>query len=42
MIGNKDWFTKLDESVEEVIKFANGRHITSGGKGDISVVRKDG
>lgn len=40
--SNKDWFTKLDESIEKVIKFADGRHITSGGKGAIFVVRKDG
>ena len=33
---------QLDESVEKVINFADGRHITSGGKGDISVVRRDG
>ena len=42
MTINKTWFTKLDESVEKVIKFADGKHITSGGKGDIFVVRKDG
>ena len=32
MTGNKTWFTKLDESVEKVIKFVDGRHIISGGK----------
>ena len=32
----------LDESVEKVIKFVDGIHITSGGKGDMSVIRKDG
>ena len=42
MTGNKNWFTKLDESIEKVIKFADGRHIKSGGKGDILTVRKDG
>ncbi|XP_050916694.1 uncharacterized protein LOC127131844 [Lathyrus oleraceus] len=42
MSGNKNWFTKIDESVEKMIKFADGRHITSGGKGDIFVVIKDG
>lgn len=42
MTGNKDWFTKLDESVEKVIKFVDGIHITSGGKRDMSVIRKDG
>ena len=42
MTGNKNWFTKLDESVEKVIKFADDRHIKSGGKGDISIIRKDG
>lgn len=25
---NKKWFTKLDESVKKVIKFADGRHAT--------------
>ncbi|KAI5398342.1 hypothetical protein KIW84_063940 [Lathyrus oleraceus] len=42
MTGNKIWFTKLDGSFEKVVKFADDRHITSGGKGDIFVVRKDG
>ena len=42
MTGNKNWFTKLDESVKKVIKFADGRHIKSGGKGDISIIIKDG
>lgn len=32
IIGNKNWFTQLDESVEKVIKFAGGKHITSGVK----------
>ncbi|XP_050908501.1 uncharacterized protein LOC127122160 [Lathyrus oleraceus] len=35
MAGNKTWFTKLDESVKKVIKFVDGRHITSDGKGNI-------
>ncbi|XP_050900218.1 uncharacterized protein LOC127106965 [Lathyrus oleraceus] len=39
---NKIGFTKLDESFKRGIKFANGRHVTSGGKGNIYVVRKDG
>lgn len=38
--GNKTWFIKLDESIEKVIKFTDGRHITSGRKGDIYVVRR--
>ena len=42
MTGNKIWFTKLNESVKKVIKFADGRHIKSGGKRDISIIRKDG
>ena len=42
MTGNKNWFTKLDESIKRVITFADGRHIDSGGKGDISIARKDG
>ncbi|KAI5445598.1 hypothetical protein KIW84_013716 [Lathyrus oleraceus] len=35
-------FTKLDESVKKVTRFVNGRHVTSSGKGNIVVVRKDG
>ncbi|XP_058765061.1 uncharacterized protein LOC131638517 [Vicia villosa] len=42
MTGNKNWFTKLDESVKKVIKFADGRHVRLGGKGNIYVVRNDG
>ncbi|XP_050902351.1 uncharacterized protein LOC127112805 [Lathyrus oleraceus] len=42
MTRNKDWFTMLDESVEKVIKFADGNSITSNGKGDISIVIRDG
>lgn len=42
MTGNKTSFIELDESVKKVIKFADGRHITSGGKGNIFVVRNDG
>lgn len=42
LTGDKNWFTKLDKSVEKVTKFADGRHITLGGKGDIFVVKKDG
>ena len=42
MTGNKNWVTKLDESVKKVIKFVDGRHVKFGGKGDISIVRKDG
>lgn len=41
MTGNKNWFIKLDELVEKVIKFANGTYLTSGEKGDISIVIKD-
>jgi hypothetical protein len=41
MTINKTWFTKLDESIEKLIKFSYGRQITSGGKRDIFVVRKD-
>ena len=33
MIGNKTWFAKVDESIEKLIKFIDGRHVTSGGKG---------
>lgn len=42
MTGNKVWFTKLDESLKKDIKFSDGRHVTSGGKGNIYVVRRDG
>lgn len=28
MIGNKNWFIELEESVKKVIKFAYGRHVT--------------
>ena len=42
MTDNKYWFSKLDESVKKVIKFADGRHINSGGKRDISIVKMDG
>ncbi|KAI5414128.1 hypothetical protein KIW84_058321 [Lathyrus oleraceus] len=42
MTGNKNWFTKLDESLKKVIKFVDGKHITSGGKRDIFIVRKVG
>ena len=42
MSGNKNWFTKLDESIEKVIKFVDCRHIKSGGKEDISIIIKDG
>ncbi|XP_050875856.1 uncharacterized protein LOC127079512 [Lathyrus oleraceus] len=42
MTANKIWFIKLDESVKKVIKFADDIHVTSGGKGNIYVVRKDG
>ena len=42
MTDNKNWFTKLDESVEKVIKFTDGKHIKSDGKGDILIIRKDG
>lgn len=40
--GNKTWITKLDESVDKVIKFADGKHMTLGEKKDIFVVKKDG
>lgn len=42
MTGNTKWFTKLYESVKKVIGFANGRHVTSTGRGNIVVIRKDG
>ncbi|XP_050890947.1 uncharacterized protein LOC127096420 [Lathyrus oleraceus] len=42
MTVNKNWLTKLDESVKKVIRFANGGYVTSSGKGNIVVVRKDG
>lgn len=29
MSDNKSWFTKLDESIKKVIRFADGRHVTS-------------
>ncbi|XP_058746614.1 uncharacterized protein LOC131619543 [Vicia villosa] len=41
MTGNKTCFTKLDDLVKKVIKFADGRHVTSYAKGNINVVRKD-
>ncbi|KAI5447280.1 hypothetical protein KIW84_014943 [Lathyrus oleraceus] len=28
MLGNKNWFTKLDESIKKVIKFTDGIHVT--------------
>lgn len=40
--GNKNWLTKLDEPFKKVIMFADGRHVTSSGNGNIDVVRKDG
>lgn len=42
MTGNKNWFTKLDESVKKVIKFAYCRHVTSKGRGNIVVMRRSG
>lgn len=42
MTSNKNLFIMLDESVRKVIRFADGRHVTSQGKGNIIVVRKDG
>ncbi|XP_050878702.1 uncharacterized protein LOC127082500 [Lathyrus oleraceus] len=42
LASNKNWFTKLDESVKKVIKFTDGRHITSEGRGNIVVVRRNG
>lgn len=42
MDDNKKWFTKLDELVKKVIIFADDRHVTSSGKGNVVVVRKDG
>ncbi|XP_050910046.1 uncharacterized protein LOC127123913 [Lathyrus oleraceus] len=39
---NKKWFTKLGESVKKVIKFADGRHVTSEGIGNIIVMRMNG
>lgn len=41
IIVNKKWFTMLDESVKKVIRFANGRHVTSTGRGNIVVFRRD-
>lgn len=42
MTSNKIWFIMLDESVKKVIRFADGRHVTSEGNGNIIVLRKDG
>lgn len=42
LIGNKNWFIKLNELVKKVIKFADGNHVTSGGKENIYVFRNDG
>lgn len=42
MTGNKNSFTKLDESIKKVIRSANGRHVTLSGKVNIATVRKDG
>lgn len=42
MNGNKNLFIMLDESLKNVIRFADGRRVTSEGKGNIVVVRKDG
>ncbi|XP_058727165.1 uncharacterized protein LOC131598600 [Vicia villosa] len=41
MTGNKNGFIKLHKSVKKVLKFAHRMHVTSGGKGNIFVVRKD-
>lgn len=40
VIENKNWFTKLDESIKKLIRFADGLHVTSSGK--VVVVRRDG
>ncbi|XP_050910070.1 uncharacterized protein LOC127123938 [Lathyrus oleraceus] len=42
MTGNKNWFIKLDESVNKVTKFADGKHVTSEEKGNIIMVRNGG
>lgn len=39
--GNKNWFIMLDESIKKVIRFADGRHVTLEGKGNINVAGKD-
>lgn len=42
MTGNKNQFTKSDESVKKVTRFANDRHVTSIGRENLVVIRKDG
>lgn len=41
-LENKSWFFMFDKSVKKEIRFANGRNVTSEGKGDIAMVNKDG
>lgn len=42
MSGNKNRLSKLDELIPKVIRFADGRHVTSRGKGNILMVIRDG
>lgn len=42
MTGNKNWFTKLDKSIKKAIRVSDGTQVTSSGKGNIVVVRRDG
>lgn len=42
MTGNKNSFTKLDESLKKAIKFSDGRHLTSEERGNIVVMRRNG
>lgn len=42
MIGNKNWFIELDESVIRFIRFANNSMVALKGMGNILVKREDG
>lgn len=42
IIGDKNWFIMLDEPIKKLIIFVDGRHVTSKGKRNIVMVRKDG
>lgn len=42
MTRNKNQFTELDESVKKMIRFVYGRHVTSIGRGNIVLIRRDG